>query len=233
MNWRDLMFWRQPAIVDLDAFAEFVDERAAFLVQKGLHEYSRARAGHYAKVLFNEREFMEAIDRSRWTAYPLGLAMVGEVAEGVLRRHAEVDAVQQADALRGFVLSLFDRYPTPAVLGEAAWSNARNELDERLRRLGLHPPKRAIDIPEPYARIYWDLMPINKEIRTRDFPTTHSYLRIMLCNIHDELTRRADLAAIARQLREASVGSAAPATDVAAAGEEPVVERATEAHRGA
>jgi hypothetical protein len=45
-------------------------------------------------------------------------------------------------------------------------------------------------------------MPIAKEVRSRDFPTTHSYLKIMLCNIHEELTRRADLPALARQLRE-------------------------------
>jgi hypothetical protein len=208
MNWQDLLFWRRPPITDLGALAEFVDERAAFLVQKGLHEYSRARAGHYAKVLFNEREFIEALDRSRWSAYPLGLAMVGELVEGLLRRHASGEASQHLDPMRGFVLSVFDRYPTPAVLGEAAWRDARAELDRRLRFLGLHPPKRAIDIPGSYARTYWDLMPISKEVRTPDFPTTHSYLRITLCNFHDELTSRADLPLLARLLCEAGGPSA-------------------------
>ena len=33
-----------------------------FLVQKGIYEYSRARAGHYAKVLFREPEFQAAAD---------------------------------------------------------------------------------------------------------------------------------------------------------------------------
>jgi hypothetical protein len=50
-------------------------------------------------------------------------------------------------------------------------------------------------------------MPIHKEIRTRDFQTTHNYLKVMLCNIHDELTRRADVPALVRRLREANVGS--------------------------
>ena len=54
-------------------------------LQKGIYEYSRARAGHYAKVLFGEPEFIEAVDRARWRAYPLGLAMVAELVEGVLR----------------------------------------------------------------------------------------------------------------------------------------------------
>jgi hypothetical protein len=202
MNWRDLMFWRRPALADLDALAAFIDEQAAFLVQKGLHEYSRARAGHYAKVLFNEEGFLAALEESRWRAYPLGLAMVGEIVEGVLRRHAAEDTARHLQGMSGLVLSVFDRYPPPAALGAQAWREARGELKGRLQLLGLHPPKRAIDVPGPYARTYWDLMPIHKEIRSRDFATTHSYLKVMLCNIHDELTTRADLPALARQLRE-------------------------------
>jgi hypothetical protein len=202
MNWRELLPWRRPPVADLDALAAFVDEHAAFLVQKGIYEYSRARAGHYAKVLFHEREFNDALDRSRWQAYPLGLAMVGEVVEAVLRPHAGEDVAQHADRVRLFVLSVFDRYPPPEALGPESWREARAGLDRRLRLLGLAPPKRVIDIPEPYARIYWDLMPIAKEVRSRDLPTTHSYLKIALCNIHEELTRRADLPALARQLRE-------------------------------
>jgi hypothetical protein len=189
MNWRDFMFWRRPPVADLDALAAFIDEHAAFLVQKGLHEYSRARAGHYAKVLFNEEEFLATLERSRWRAYPLGLAMVGELVEGLLRRHAGDDTAQHLDDVLGLVLSVFDRYPPPAALGEQVWREARSELKGRLQLLGLHPPKRAIDIPAPYARTYWDLMPIHKEIRSRDFPTTHSYLKIMLCN-EDSLSPR-------------------------------------------
>jgi hypothetical protein len=203
MNWRDLIFWRRPPVADLDALATFIDEQSAFLVQKGIYEYSRARAGHYAKVLFNERGFLDALERSRWRAYPLGLAMVGEVVEGVFRSHARDDVAQHADRVRLFVLSVFDRYPPPDSLGAEVWRAARVELDQNLRRLRLHPPKRAIDIPEPYARTYWDLMPIAKEVSTRDFPTTRSYLQISLCNIHDTLTNRANVPALVQHLREA------------------------------
>jgi hypothetical protein len=209
MAWRHLRFWRRSPVADLDALATFIDEQSAFLVQKGLHEYPRARAGHYAKVLFHERAFHEALERSRWQAYPLGLAMVGEVVEGVLRPYAEGDVLRHTDNLRVFVLRVFDRYPAPASLGDSAWREARAELHRRLQLLGLHPPKRVIDVPAPYAKTYWDLMPIAKEVRSRDFPTTHSYLKIMLCNIHDDLAGRADLPALARQLREVQAGSAA------------------------
>ena len=196
------IFRSRPPIRDRDELAQFIDENAAFLVQKGIYEYARARAGHYSKVLFKEPEFMEALERSRWTAYPLGLAMVGELAEGVLRPlAADADRSRQLDTLGALVLSIFDRYPTPASLGEQDWSQSRAELARRLQLIGLHPPKRSFEIPEPFARAYFDLMPIHQKLRASEFPTLLGYLKVTLCNIHDELTKRLDAEAMADSLQ--------------------------------
>ncbi len=109
------LFRRRP-IRDVEHLVTFIDENAAFLVQKGIYEYSRARAGHYSKVLFSEATFQEAIEKSRWSAYPLGLSMVTEVVEGVLRRHAGNEMHAVLAGLHALVLSIFDRYPLPAVI---------------------------------------------------------------------------------------------------------------------
>jgi hypothetical protein len=69
----------------------------------------------------------------------------------------------------------------------------------------LHPPKRAIDIPEQWAQTYFDLMPIHEKLRGRDFPTTRNYLRIAICNIRDEFEKRADIPAIAASFESADV----------------------------
>src|SRR3989442_8916702 len=110
------LFRRKPPIRDQAALATFIDENSAFLVQKGIYEYSRARAGHYAKVLFREATFVAAADQSRWRAYPLGLAMVAEAVEGVLRPEVGADRRQGIEALSALVLAIFDRYPVPAPL---------------------------------------------------------------------------------------------------------------------
>src|SRR5712691_428992 len=60
------MLRRKPAIRDAGELSDFIDENAAFLVQKGIYEYSRARAGHYAKILFAEQAFLKAVEESRW-----------------------------------------------------------------------------------------------------------------------------------------------------------------------
>jgi hypothetical protein len=196
-------FRARPPIRDRQELAQFVDENAAFVVQKGIYEYSRARAGHYAKVLFAEEEFRTAVDVSRWRAYPLGLAMVAELVEGILRPLAGAEAGAQLEVLRGLALSVFDRYDTPAALGQSTWRDARADLARRLQLIGLHAPKRAMDIPEPFVVTYFDLMPIHKSLRGRDLPTTHNYLRVTMCNIHDVLSQRMDAAAVAASLRDA------------------------------
>lgn len=193
------LFRRRPPISDAKALADFIDANAAFVAQKGIYEYSRARAGHYAKVLFGEAGFQHAVEVSRWRAYPLGLAMVTELVEGVLAPQA-ADRGEHIEALRALTLSIFDRYPVPVAIGGPAWDDLRADLAQRLSRIALHPPKPAMDIPEPLAEAYFDLMPIHEKLRGRDFVTTRNYLRVTLCNIHDELTKRVNVSAIAGAL---------------------------------
>lgn len=194
------IFRRRP-VRNAAELADFIDQNAAFVVQKGIYEYSRARAGHYSKVLFREPGFQAACDRSRWQAFPLGLAMVGELAEGVLCPSRKEDRQAQVDGIRALVLTVFDRYPVPPALGEPAWSALRGELDRRLRLIGLHPPKWAKDVPAAFAEAYFSGMPIHEKLRGRDAPTLHNYLRVTMCNIHDALTKRIDVAAVAASLR--------------------------------
>jgi hypothetical protein len=190
------LFRPRPPIRDREALADFIDAQSAFIVQKGIYEYSRARAGHYAKVLFAEQAFAKSVEHSRWQAYPLGLSMVGEMVEGVLRPHAGADRRAVLDQTISVVLSVFDRYPVPPSIGEIGWQGARRELAHRLDLVGGHAPKRVMDIPDPLAESYFAMMPIHEKLRGRDFDTTRNYLRVSLCNIHDELIGRIDAPAV-------------------------------------
>ena len=192
-------FRARPSIRGAQALADFIDQQSAFLMQKGMYEYSRARAGHYAKVLFKEQGFLDAIEQSRWRAYPLGLAMVTELVEGVLRPYA-ADRHKQLAALQELVLAVFDHYPVPAALGTQVWRDERTELVRRLQLIGMHAPKLAHDICVPWAETYVDLFPIHEKLRGRDFPTIRNYLRVTLINIHDEFTKRMDAQALAATL---------------------------------
>jgi hypothetical protein len=194
------LFRARPPIRDREALADFIDAQSAFIVQKGIYEYSRARAGHYAKVLFAEEGFAKSVEHSRWQAFPLGLSMVGEMVDGVLRPHAGMQRRAVLDQTIIVVLSVFDRYLVPPSIGEEAWLQARRDLAHRLDLVGGHAPKRVMDIPEPLAETYFAMMPIHEKLRGRDFQTTRNYLRVSLCNIHDEFIGRMDRAALQRAL---------------------------------
>jgi hypothetical protein len=191
---------RRRSIRDASALADFIDQNAAFVVQKGIYEYSRARAGHYSKVLFREPEFREAADQSRWRAFPLGLAMVAELAEGVLSSTSPDARPAQVETIRALTLEVFDRYAVHPAIGAADWAAMRAELERNLSRIGLHAPKHAKDVPGLFAEKYVDLMPIHPSLRGRDAPTIHNYLRVTMINIHEELTKRMDAAAVSASL---------------------------------
>ena len=191
----------KPPIREVAELADFIDQQSAFLVQRYIYDYTQARSGPYSKTLIAMPDFLQTVERSRWRAYPLGLAMVGEMVEGVLRPHAGEERRAVLDPLAMLVLEVFDRYPVPAAIGIEAWQQARSELARKLDQIGTHPPKRVIDIPELYAERYFNMMPFDKELLSEDVPTTRSYLRLNLLNIRDELVKRMDAAPMADKLR--------------------------------
>ena len=202
MNLLDKLLRRRPPVSDLQGLADFVDENAAFLVQKGMFEYSRARAGHYSKVMFGELEFQNAIESSRWRAYPLGLAMVGEVAVDVVEQLSGEERRSVVSAVTDIVLSVFDRYPVPSAVDADTWRQSRRTLAVHLSQIGLHPAKRAMDIPETLAESYFEMMPIHESMRSRDIGTTLSFLKLNLVNIHTELGKRMNATAMVQELRK-------------------------------
>ena len=173
------LFKRTPPIGEPKELADFIDAQAAFLAQKGIYEYSRARAGPHANKMMTEPGFVKSAESSRWRAYPLCLAMVGEMVEGLLRPHAGADKRAMTDDLIDLLLSVFDRYPPPESIGKDAWLDARSALALSLDQVSLHPPKRVIDIPEQYVKRYFELMPIHEEMRSKDVGTTLAFLKLM------------------------------------------------------
>jgi hypothetical protein len=200
MGLLDFLLRRKPAIVSPAQLADFIDEQSAFLAQKGIYDYTRARTGHFSKVMLADEGFQKALNRSRWRAFPLGLAMVGETVESVLAEHAEGDRRRELDPLIKLVLGVYDRYPKPAELTDEEWAAGRADLALHLERLSTHPPKRIIDIPVPFAERYFAMMPFDKPFLTADAPTARGFMQLQLVKVQDELINRMDGAAMVRQL---------------------------------
>jgi hypothetical protein len=44
-------------------------------------------------------------------------------------------------------------------------------------------------------------MPIREKLRASNFPAIHNYLKMTMCNIHDDFSKRADTPALTDLLR--------------------------------
>ena len=165
-----------------------------------MFEYSRARAGPYGNILFSDEVFLTELEKSRWVAFPVSLAMVGEAVEGVLRPVAGDRRDCLLHGVRDAVLAVIDRYPTPKALGDDVWMSARRQLEHDLMLVGLHGIKHVMDVPIRYVDRYVAAMPIHEKLRAKDAATIHNYLKANLCNIHDVFVRRADVPALVESL---------------------------------
>ncbi|MBK8008161.1 MAG: hypothetical protein IPK23_06785 [Rhizobiales bacterium] len=199
----DFLLRRKPKIRTPDELADFIDENAAFLVQKGIYDYSRARSCHFSKVMLADEGFQKALNRARWRAFPLGLAMVGETVETVLVEHSRDNRRNELDPLIKLVLSVYDRYPCPPEIEEEEWQLARADLSLHLERLSTHPPKRINDIPVPFADRYFAMMPFDKQFLTPDAPTARGFMQLQLITVRDEFIERLDAIDFVRQLQRA------------------------------
>lgn len=194
------MFRRGEPIASRDELMDFLDRQAAFLTQKGIFEYSRARAGSFGNVLFDDKSFLVELEQSRWQAFPVMIAMVGEAVEGLLRPVAGEARSGMLRALTDAALTTFDRYPLPQGISAQEWAGLRNQVEEDFKLLSFHPVKRAMDIPARFIERYVAAMPIHEKLLAKDIPTIHNYLKSNLCHVHEVFVKRADAAALIEAL---------------------------------
>ena len=181
-------FGRKPPIDTREKLIEFLDTRSAFLIQKNIFDYARARSGPYFSHIIKEQAFKDAVEASRWTGYPTGLAALAEIVRGILFNYADRKPLN--DAISSAAVAAFDKYPVPVALGEETWKKARETLIERLANIDSHPPKFAKDVILPYAQVLYDSQPIHEELRKNDFEMIQAQLRINMVTMHDEFEKR-------------------------------------------
>lgn len=194
------LFRKAEPIVDAEGLAAFMDSRAAFLAQKCVVEFCRVRAGVYWQKLFSEKEFQDALTKSRWMSYPPAFAMMAEMVEGVLREPAGLRQRKLPGVLVHMAGEVFARYPVPVGADEGFWNDAVKLVAERLDATQASPPRPVREIPEPVAKTVFDALPIHKDIVTNDYDYIFNNLRMNLLRTHEDFIASADLGAVADDL---------------------------------
>lgn len=194
----DKLLGRKPKISTWDEVADALDQYGAFVVNRMMYEYSRARAGTLSAALFSEKEFQSAVETSRWRAFPIGVGHAAEILMGHLRRaagpHSEV-------AVAGVIMAaqrVMARYPLPEGFEPEFWSRATEDMGARLSRAAAIPPKPAQDVAIATFPTLFALVPLHETVRQHDYEVILNSLRGMLLNVADELTARVDTVALSR-----------------------------------
>ena len=188
------IFRRAPAIREAAALADFIDGNAAFLIQKGMYEYSRARAGHYAKVLMSEPEFLRRSRSRAGRDFRSASPWSARWSKACCMPRSATTAAPGSMRCARWCCRCSTAIRCRRRSAASAWEEARSSSARRLDQVGLHPPKFVKDIPVPLAEAYFDMMPIHEKLRAPDFPPSRNYLRVSLINIHDAADRRLDVA---------------------------------------
>ncbi len=148
----------QVPSADLKAF---IAAESAFITQRNSFEYCRARAGLNWQALFSERQFRDALEICRWTAYPAVLSDVLVVVAGRLG-NVEV-AAAPLTALYADVLADQSR----AAGRTDDWTEAVAAFAARLAATDA-APRPPDEIARTGARVLFDALPIHPALRGHD-----------------------------------------------------------------
>lgn len=199
-EWLLNAFKKEPAVDSVGALEDFLDRHAAFIVQKCIFEYSRARSGTMSMALFKEKAFMEAIELSRWQNYPIGLGNVSEMVMNTLREHAGERQSLLVDRVVEASHAVTGRYRVPDGFPDGFWADVRAGLETRLRQAALAAPKPVKDIPNPTINTFFDQLPIHKNLRGHDHQLVQNNIRINLCRSYEAFVEALDAPALMADL---------------------------------
>jgi hypothetical protein len=184
-------------IRDLETLVAFIDQEAEGLGRAIVETYLQGRAGAAAKQLFATAKFVAARDQAQHEAYPVALAMVGEMVLADLAAPGEI-APDLAHGLAARVAVLFDS--RPALLDHAAWAKARREVEHSIEALGSERSKPIASIVSEFSPSFLALMPIHDSLSSDDFPALRQQLETALKEAHAGFARRAAARRLVRVL---------------------------------
>ena len=180
-------------------FLDFLESRSAFLAQKCVFEYCRARTGLNWDKLMLEQEFLAAYETSRWEAFGAALADLAVFLEGRLRPADTRLHARLVDRLLVAVAVVLARHPLPAHRPEG-WGEEIAQLRERLNNTQLGQPLAAAEVAKTAgARIYAGL-PLHKDMTRHDRELVTNAVRFNFSRIASDLEQQLEVEPLLREL---------------------------------
>jgi hypothetical protein len=195
----------RPPVATLAELADFLAAQTAYVSQRTVLEYCRARTGFNWDKLYREQAFVDSLEICRWEAYAEVLAEVAELALILLRRQSPGDPQAYLPGLAGAAGAALLRHPVPG--HRPSWDAASAAIEQHLAQSLLAAPRAVHLAGFGAADAVFAHLPIHPDLRREDREMFRNSVRFALCRVFDEMTRRLDVPALAQAL----CGDAGPA----------------------
>jgi hypothetical protein len=191
--------------------ADFLAAQTAYVAQRSVIEYCKARTGLNWDKLFLEELFLERLEVCRWEAYAVVLAEVAELTLIRLRRDGAADPDTYLPGLVAAAHAALVRHPVPG--HRTSWADAADAIERHLARALLAAPRPVHLLGLHSADAIFDLLPIHADLRPEDREMFQNSVRFAICGVFDAMARCFDVAAL-----EAALPAAGRAQGPAPAG---------------
>jgi hypothetical protein len=185
-----------------DELADFLAAQTAYVAQRTVLEYCRARTGLNWDKLFREQPFIDSLEVCRWEAYVEVLAEVAELALILLRRQSPADPQAYLPGVAAAAGAALLRHPVPG--HRTSWDEASAVVEQHLAQSLLAAPRAVHLAGFGAADAIFDHLPIHPDLRREDREMFRNSVRFALCRVFDEMTRRLDVPALGQALRRSA-----------------------------
>jgi hypothetical protein len=201
---------RWPPVTTGQELADLIAAQTAYVAQRSVIEYCKARTGLNWEKLSLEQSFLDHLEVCRWEAYALVLADVAELALIRLRRDGAAAPQAYLPGLVAAARAALLRHPVPS--HRTGWTDAAGALERHLARAALAAPRPVHLIGLQSADAIFDLLPIHASLRPEDRQMFQNSVRFAICGAFETMSRCLEVPALeAALLAHGSEESAGPA----------------------
>ena len=188
---------KQQEISDSQALGTFLETRASHVAQTALYGYIRTRAGSRFPELFENDEFVTAINIAKWQLWVSCLSDLTVYAGGLLSRQddQEIDASTTGTIISEIAQNILDRTQTPEDAGEE-FSKSCAAYISRLDTIQWDKvgDNEAAFTESPDALVYW--APIVDDLKALDSEIVRNSVRFRWQEVRRDLRGILDARAV-------------------------------------
>jgi hypothetical protein len=178
--------------------ADFLGAQSAYVAQRSVIEYCKARTGLNWEKLSLEQSFLERLEVCRWEAYAIVLSDVAELALIRLRRDGAAAPESYLPGLVAAARAALLRHPVPS--HRTSWTDAIEAVERHLARAALAAPRPVHLLGMQSADAIFDLLPIHASLRPEDREMFRNSVRFAICGAFDAMSSHFQVPALEASL---------------------------------